>query len=77
MYGVTAAICSALLIPCGGVKTGELWGLGSEQSPEGLYTINLDTGDATLIYPFDFNPNEGALALSPDGVLYAALSYCQ
>ena len=58
----------------GGVQTGELVGMGSGFAPEGLYEINIDTGEAMLMHSFPFNPSEGALAVGPDGTLYAAFS---
>ncbi|MCH7721144.1 MAG: hypothetical protein IH988_09185 [Planctomycetes bacterium] len=59
---------------CGSVKTGTLLGLHAGGGADGLYEIDIDSGDVTLLHAFDFNRSEGALAVGPDGTLYAAFS---
>ena len=70
--GVLGAISFA------GVETGQLLGLQSSGScggcPSGLFEIDLDTGQATLLHSFAVSRSEGALAVGPDGTLYAAFS---
>ena len=53
---------------CGGVKTGRLLGLDGGFG-DGLIEIDIDTGEATFLFPFDVNPGGGGLAVAPDGTL--------
>ena len=70
--GVLGAISFA------GVETGQLLGLQSSGScggcPSGLFEIDVDTGEATLLHSFPVSRSEGALAVGPDGTLYAGFS---
>ncbi|MCH7700280.1 MAG: DUF4394 domain-containing protein [Planctomycetes bacterium] len=56
---------------CGGVKTGRLLGLDGG-SFDALFEIDVDTGEATWLFNFDVNPGGGALAVGPDGTLFAS-----
>jgi len=76
---IALVIASALaMMSCAGVETGQLLGLQASSScggcPSGLFEIDVDTGEATLLHSFPVSRSEGALAVGPDGTLYAAFS---
>ncbi|MCH7703421.1 MAG: DUF4394 domain-containing protein [Planctomycetes bacterium] len=56
---------------CGGVKTGRMLGLDGG-SFDALFEVDVDTGDAVWLFNFDLNPGGGALAVGPDGTLFAS-----
>lgn len=76
---IALVIATALAtMSCAGVDTGQLLGLQSSGScgncTSGLFDINMDTAHATLMHSFPVSRSEGALAVGPDGTLYAAFT---
>ena len=61
------------LSACAGVQTGKLLGMDSGVF-EGLIEIDIDTGNAIELHPFDVDPGGGGLAVAPDGTLFASFS---
>ena len=71
MHTLVTIVTVMNLSVCGGVKTGRLLGLDGSIG-DGLIEIDIDTGESTFLFPFGVNPSAGALAVAPDGTLYAA-----